>query len=68
MPEGVRCGCFGVLGELPSRAAHVAVASAVLLLSAGLLCLDLRSSADSKRLQPIGLGNRSKETGSPDHK
>lgn len=44
MPDGVRCGCFGVLGELPSRAAHVALASGVLLASAVLLWLDLRRS------------------------
>jgi hypothetical protein len=26
LPDGVRCGCFGVLGELDGRAAHLGVA------------------------------------------
>ena len=68
MPDGVRCGCFGVLGELPSRAAHVAMAFAVLLASAALLWLELRKDCDPKSLLSKDLGKLSKETGSPGHK
>jgi hypothetical protein len=50
IPDGVRCGCFGVLGDFDSRAAHVAVAGMLTLAAAALVVVE------SKLLKTRDLG------------
>jgi hypothetical protein len=47
MPAGVRCGCFGMLWELESRAGHVALASCVALSGCALCWLERRRPVPS---------------------
>jgi hypothetical protein len=59
IPEGVRCRCFGALGEFESRAGHAIVASA---LAAGVIAL---YGAERKRMKPLDLGDQ-RRTGVPE--
>lgn len=51
IPEGVRCGCFGVLGGFESRGAHRLAAGALLAAVIASSCLEL---AVARRRGPAG--------------
>jgi hypothetical protein len=50
IPDGVRCGCLGALGDFESRAAHAAVAACLLGLSVALLIVE-RKACDGRDLR-----------------